>query len=306
MDDRITLLEWGYQDLFKEINWDFIHMKQHYNTIRDLGVNYEGMQSGDIVEFTTESESRPGLRHHVLVQLADLEKELQNPENSNIGDAVQKSVAGDLLVHCDCEAFLYYYQWQLLGMGAALMPIAQGNPKTKFDGDDVRAHPPNIKNPKRQGAVCKHVASVLKVFPFWWTTIAGELQRAGYDVARSTIEVPAEPQQPTAAPQGRPPQPGGPVWSPGRETPVSRTGVAVPTFPMGPDQQQQTALPDQSLVPGSQAQPEQPRQRRTPKKKKSKKKKASPKRRRPSRDRPTFPGIEPFESMVNKLLGING
>lgn len=299
MGDNTVLLEWGYRDLFDQIDWDFIHMRQHYDAIQQLGVTYEGMPATDVVEFSTPSESRPGLRHHVLIQLADLEEQLQNPENTNIGDAVRQAMSGDLLVHCDCEAFLYYYQWGLLSQGAALMPTAQGNPKTKYDGGDVRAHPPNKTNPKRQGSVCKHVANVLKVFPFWWNTIAGELQRAGYDVAPSTVEVPVEPQQPTAAPQGTQPQPGGPVWGPQRQTPASRSQVAFPTFPMTPTQQTATGLTQQQLI-GGEPQPEQPRQRRTPKKAKKK----APKRR--AQGRTTKPAGESFESMVNELLGITG
>jgi len=294
LNEMKTLLEWGYSDLWDEIDWNFIHMQQHYKAIQDMGVSYEGMPQSDVVEFSTPSESRPGLRHHVLIQLADLEEQLQNPENNNIGDAVRQAMSGDLLVHCDCEAFLYYYQWMLLSMGAALMPVAQGNPQTKFDGGDVRAHPPNVKNPKRQGAVCKHLGNVLKVFPFWWNTIAGELQQAGYDVAPSTVEVPVEPQQPAAAPDERQPQPGAaePVWAPSRQTPATRQGAMYPTFPMSPEQQAQDLDPNQVLVPGLE-EPEQPRQRRTPKKKKAKAKKKARKPRRRG---------ESFESMVDQLL----
>jgi hypothetical protein len=286
--DHELLLEMGYRDLFNEIDWNFIHMRQHYDAIQQLGVQYEGMPAADIVEFSTPSESRPGLRHHQLVQLVDLEEQLQNPQNNNIGDAVRQAMSGDLKVHCDCEAFLYYYQWMLLDKDAALMPISQGNPKTKYDGGDVRPHPPNKTNPGRKGAVCKHVANVLKVFPFWWNTIAGELQRAGYDVARSTVEVPAEPQQPTAAPQVRQPQPGRPQAQPRQEP-------GTLTFP---------ELAQQAVV-----EPEQPRQQavtRRPTKKKKRAKKR-PKGRQPRRVSPTFPEIgESFASMVDKLLGLTG
>jgi hypothetical protein len=292
--EKCQLLEWGYRDLWGEIDWDFIHMRDHYKAIQDMGVHYLGLVDGmpDMLHFKAPSESRPGLQHDVYVQLVDLEKELQNPENNNIGDAVRQAMSGDVLVHCDCEAFLYYYQWLLLSMGAAIMPTAQGNPPTKYDGGDVRAHPPNKKNPKRKGTVCKHLGNVLKVLPFWWTDIAGELQQAGYDVAPSTVEVPAEPQQPAVAPQVRQPQPGGPVVAPSRPTPVSRRGMMFPTFPMSPEQQAQDLEPGEILVPG--IEPEQPRQQRTPKKKKAKKAR-----------RPRQRG-ESFESMVNELLGMTG
>lgn len=292
-----TLLEWGYQDLWGQIDFQFIHMRDHYDAIQKLGVTYEGMSADDIVEFSTPSESRPGLRHHQLVQLVDLEKELANPQNRNIGDAVRAAMSGDLKIHCDCESWLMWgYQWMAINKDAALMPIAQGNPQTKYDGGDVRAHPPNIKNPGRRGSVCKHLGNVLKVFPFWWNTIAGELQERGFGPAPSTVEVPDEaPQeQPTAAssPERTQPKAKKKQAAPRRQRKVRD----VPTFT---DLAQQA---DEEPFP-------QPFQQRPKTKKKPKRKKQKyPKRRqpRPGEERPTFPGIgdslQSFSSMVDTLL----
>jgi len=278
-----TLLEWGYRDLWGQIDWDFIHMKSHYDAIQKMGVQYEGMPQDDIVEFSTESESRPGLRHHQLIQLVDLEKELQNPQNRNIGDAVRAAMSGDLKVHCDCEAALFYYQWMLLNKDAALMPIAQGNPKTKYDGGDVRPHPPNIKNPGRRGSVCKHLGNVLKVFPFWWNTIAGELQSRGFGPSASTVEVPARPAGGTPPPQ--PPAASTQAAQPGRQ-PV-RTA---------PAPQEQPTFSDMAKKAEEPVWPQQPFQQRP---KAKKRKKTSKKKKRPP---PGGGGGESFQAMVDRLL----
>lgn len=293
-----TLLEWGYRDLWGQIDWSFIHMKSHYDAIQSMGVQYEGMPADDIVEFSTESESRPGLRHHQLIQMVDLEKELQNPQNRNIGDAVRAAMSGDLLVHCDCEAHLFYYQWILLNKDAALMPIAQGNPKTKYDGGDVRPHPPNIKNPGRRGSVCKHLGNVLKVFPFWWSTIAGELQKRGFGPSASTVEVPAEPsrggEQPSRPSVAR--------------TPGTQQKVKQPRPVPQPEEPEEPTFPElvtQAVAPEQPFQ-QRPKTKRKPVTKKKKTKKRKPRQPRPGQERPTFPGIgeigDSFKSMVDKLL----
>jgi hypothetical protein len=236
--------------------------------------------------------------------MVDLEKELQNPQNRNIGDAVRAAMSGDLKVHCDCEAALFYYQWMLLDKDAALMPIAQGNPKTKYDGGDVRPHPPNIKNPGRRGSVCKHLGNVLKVFPFWWSTIAGELQSRGYGPRASTVEVPAEP-------AGGPPPPQPPAAS----TPVAR-----------PEPEEERPVFPQAVSPEQPFQQRPATKKKTTKKKRpkhrqprpgeerptypgisgqtKKKKKRKPRQPKPGEERPTYPGIsgESFQSMVDRLL----
>jgi hypothetical protein len=218
-----SLYEWGYTDLWKKIDWDFIHMRQHYDAIKQTGVEFEGLEN-DIAVFSAPSESHPGSRHKVMIQLVDLEKEIQNPQNTNIGDAVRAAMSNDLKVHCDCKAFLYWgYQYILTTLDAAMYDVGYGN-ADKWNYKKVTK--PQVyyrKNPKTgqqeidwgrtrnamlRGSVCKHLATVMKVFPFWWNTIAGQLQQAGIDVAPSTVEVPVVPQQPAAARQTRQPQQG--------------------------------------------------------------------------------------------------
>lgn len=297
-----TLLEWGYRDLWGQMDFGFHHLRQHYDAIQQMGVQYEGMPADDIVEFSAPSESRPGLRHHQLIQMVDLEKELQNPQNRNIGDAVRAAMSGDLKVHGDCEEFLYSYQWMLLDKDAALMPIAQGNPKTKYDGGDVRPHAPNIKNLGRRGSVCKHLGNVLKVFPFWWNTIAGELQKRGFGPSASTVEVPAEPSR-----GGEQPSRPSVARTPGAQQKADQPRVRSVPQPEEPEEPTFPELVTQAAVPEQPFQ-QRPKTKRKPvtKKKTKKRKPRKPRQPRPGQERPTFPGIgeigDSFKSMVNKLL----
>ena len=218
MNTSHKLLEYGYQDIFGGIDWSFINMKQHYDTIRDMGLEYKGLPYDDIVEFSADSEEHPSQdkqddenRHAVYIQMMDLEKELQNPAHNSVMDAVAAAVAGDLLVHCDCKAYLYWgYQYIADQLGFAMYDFGHGEgenwngkkvtePKIYYKTDpqtgkqvlDKR----RTRNYQQKGTVCKHIANALKVFPFWTTTIASELMKRGYTVEPSTIEVPVEPQQ---------------------------------------------------------------------------------------------------------------
>lgn len=239
MDESQTLLELSYKDMFNKIAWDFIHMQQHYEAIRKLGVSYEGAEF-DLLKFSTPSESRPGLRHKQWVQLTKLKQVLGDP-NYSIGDKVKIAMQGDLKVHCDCEAFLMWgYQFILLTSGAALLSYAKTNPETEYNGQDITAHPPDIRNPRRRGMVCKHLGNVIKVLPFWWNTIAGELQKAGYDLKPpSVVQVkarkpapapppPAPPAQAIQRPGSIPPQAPPPAPQQAPEQPVGRQAYIRP------------------------------------------------------------------------------
>lgn len=199
LEAEITrLLEVGYdtQQLWRGIDFSFIHMSQHFDAIRDMGVKYEATQY-DIVRFTTASESRPGqLRHQVWIQMAELGDVINDP-NYKMYDKIRMAMTASLRTHCDCEAFLYFgYKYILTQLDTAIEP---------------ENRPPKVRNPKMRGTVCKHIAAVLKVFPFWISTIVGELQKQGLDnyqaatVAVATREpAPAAAAEPAAAPQAQP------------------------------------------------------------------------------------------------------
>jgi len=204
------LLERGldYRQLHFGIDWNFIHMLQHFQAIRDMGVKYESTQF-DIVRFSTASESRPGLRHQVWIQMAELRDVIDDP-NYKMYDKVRLAMTSGLRVHCTCEAFKFFgYQYIMTQLDTALAP---------------ENRPPNIRNPRHRGTVCKHIAAVLKVFPFWIATVAGELKRQGFDnyqapVVSAPTREPVQPQEPVTA---------APAVSPGAVAEPALTQVTAP------------------------------------------------------------------------------
>ncbi len=99
--DPAKLLEFGYSDLWGGIDWDFIHMRNHYDAIQKLGVTYDGLAAFDISKFSTPSESRKGARQRQWVQMVDL-KDILDSNKYRLGDAVRLAMSGDLKVHCTC------------------------------------------------------------------------------------------------------------------------------------------------------------------------------------------------------------
>lgn len=204
----------GNRDLWQGIDWEFIRMRDHYNAIRAKGVQYKGVDF-DVVKFATPSESRPNMHHEQWIQMVDLRALLDDPEMS-LQDDVQLAMAGDLKVHCTCEAFTYFgYKYILTNLDSAIQP---------------ETRPPNVRNPKQRGSVCKHLAAVLKVFPFWWNTIASDLRKQGYgrdpsdpgDVAVAT-EIPAA-YQAMQFPKAE-------ITPPAEPTPIPRVGMRRGTLP---------------------------------------------------------------------------
>jgi len=84
----------------------------------------------------------------------------------NVAGTHNFALVAGVYVH-NCPAFKYWgYQYITTQLGAAVTP---------------EHRPPNVRNPQRKGDVCKHLALVLRVLPFWWNNIAGELAKQGYD-----------------------------------------------------------------------------------------------------------------------------
>lgn len=66
----------------------------------------------------------------------------------------------DVEVKCTCPAFQYWGSAYILSLAKY---------QAKYTDDETR--PPNIRNPRQYGAVCKHLDRVLKVLAFYNTTM---------------------------------------------------------------------------------------------------------------------------------------
>lgn len=67
----------------------------------------------------------------------------------------------DVEILCSCPAFQYY--------GPAYI-LSKDRYDAKYTRDELR--PPRKRNPKQYGAYCKHYANVMKVLPFYKSTLA--------------------------------------------------------------------------------------------------------------------------------------
>ena len=67
----------------------------------------------------------------------------------------------DIQAYCSCPAFQYWGPAYILSL-------------SKYDAKytDRETRPPRIRNPKQYGAYCKHYENVMKVLPFYKTTVA--------------------------------------------------------------------------------------------------------------------------------------
>jgi len=67
----------------------------------------------------------------------------------------------DLQVKCSCPAFQYWGPAYILSLG-------------RYDAKytDPENRPPRIRNPKQYGAYCKHLEAIMKVLPFYDSTMA--------------------------------------------------------------------------------------------------------------------------------------
>jgi hypothetical protein len=182
VEARRRLLEISGRDLWGGIDWDFIHMAQHFGAVQDLGTRYESTE-GDMIHFMTQSETTPGHEWRQWIRMTELKDVITDPDMS-LQDKVRLALSGDLQVHCNCPAFLYWgYQYITTQLGAAVSP---------------ENRPPDKKNPKRKGDVCKHLALVLRVLPFWWNNITSDLKKQGYDGYTKGGPPTTGPTQPTA------------------------------------------------------------------------------------------------------------
>jgi hypothetical protein len=177
--DRRMLAEFTARDILKGVDWDFISMRKHWADTRRRGVQYVPYNSsnprngsnGSYLFFKTPLSPRSINRGYTkdawyqTVQLQDLDEALRTPD-LNLQEKVNLAIAGELRVHCTCPAFNWWGYRYIV---------------TQLD-TEIYSQPikPDIRNPGRRGVICKHLATVLQVLPFWWSDISRDLKAQGY------------------------------------------------------------------------------------------------------------------------------
>lgn len=94
------------------------------------------------VYFSVSSGTIPGKRHIVILSSPFIKEDMDIRE-------IRKIIKNkDIKVACSCEAFLYWGYKYITYKNKA--------------GIDPESRPPNIRNPRQQGMLCKHILSVLR------------------------------------------------------------------------------------------------------------------------------------------------
>lgn len=198
-----VIYEYTYKDLRGGVDWDFINMQHHFQQTLDRGVQYVPYDpsnprqgsNGAFLFFKTPLSPRSKERGYTAdawyqtIELLDIQEALEL-EDTQWRDKVMLAIAGDLKVHCTCPAFNWWgYRYILTQLDAAIYP---------------QPIEPDERNPRRRGTICKHLAVVLRVLPFWWTNIAGDWRKQGFEEFGRVAE-PEEPEEePTEEPGDEP------------------------------------------------------------------------------------------------------
>lgn len=177
---RLLLHEFTSRDLIQGIDWNFISMRKHYDEARKRGVKYVPYDPGSPRKGTngqyiffrsplSPRSKRRGYRQdawYQTIRLMDF-KEAMAEKDLALRDQVNLAVSGDLQVHCTCPAFNWWgYRYIVAQLDTGLYP------------QETR---PNVRNPSQRGTVCKHLATVLRVLPFWMSDINRDLRLQGYE-----------------------------------------------------------------------------------------------------------------------------
>lgn len=121
-----------------------------------------------IITFHTKAATTPNVDHWVQeVNLVDMPEALKlDPQfkKYKLRDLVNLAVFGDIKCRCGCPAFLYWGYKYIMGQLDATI----GRKETRI---------PHIRNPKMEGAVCKHLMSVLNKLPFHISDITKDVRK---------------------------------------------------------------------------------------------------------------------------------
>lgn len=190
-----SVKEWTYKELIAgQDDPNFLRSAERVRQLRDYGTEYSDLR-GMSVFFRTYSseydENRTIWTQEIV--LLDLPEALQMRDLMLL-ERVRLAMKGDVLVRCDCPAFLYwgfaYILSQLDGVsdgqyyGGWSIP---GRPPTepgKYPEDPPGKPPYHIsthrRNWKQLNVMCKHLMFVGQVFPFHANSVTADLTKQGY------------------------------------------------------------------------------------------------------------------------------
>lgn len=175
--DLSILAEKARKEILKATDPSFIHHAQYTKELPKLnmsGVQYVSSGAVNVgrfkdyqVVFNTNSASFPGERaYNQKVVLLELRALIRNKKlKKTLREKVTQAINGDLLIGCQCDAYLYYgYKYINTELGTA-------HPEFK------ELRPPVERNPLERGIICKHLDLALRVLPFNISQITRDLRK---------------------------------------------------------------------------------------------------------------------------------
>lgn len=151
----------GYKQLLSEKQ--FLKVAMRAKALSQRGTFLYAIYYRDgVLYFKTRSATDEHIIYTQRVQLTAAS--FENIINAKTFRDVEKLVRdGDLKIHCNCPAFLYWgYKYMAWKGGYGL---------------EKEIRRPKIRNPYEQGYVCKHLYLVLQIFPFMTRAIASKFNR---------------------------------------------------------------------------------------------------------------------------------
>jgi len=169
-----ALVEFTRKEIIGGTDPTFIHHKFYTKDLPNAGgSHYQEIHKVQVannkhyeVVFRTDSRTFPGDDYLQKIILMDLNAMLRDKKSDlTFKDKVMYAInSGDLLVGCQCPAFLYW--------GYAYITTQLGIVHPEFK----EPRTPKVRNPQMRGIICKHLSLALQVLPFNASSITSDLK----------------------------------------------------------------------------------------------------------------------------------
>lgn len=197
------LLDWSYADLVAgQSDPNFLRSAERVRQLKAHGTRYVGLRGMNVYFQTFSSEYAQNRKIWTQeIMLLDLPETI-GMRDMLMKDRVRLAMRGDVLVRCNCPAFLY---WGFAYILSQIDGAAQGQ---YYGGWKIPGRPPTEpglypedRNPETGGkdgnppyyigrrrrnwmqlnTLCKHLMLVGQVFLGHWNSVVSDLKKQGYE-----------------------------------------------------------------------------------------------------------------------------
>lgn len=176
-EDGFLVLEAKREAVLKEVDPRFIRHQEHYDRLfkgekgkyaGGGGVSFDSVEVGDREvklkvkgSYEWVSKGRPKKTYNQTFSFPYMKSVLRGKKKGWRQKALDV-INGHIRVHCDCNAFRYFYNHVATNKGFALYP---------------EMRPAGVRNPSNRGAVCKHLHLAMRFLPSYWSQLASALRK---------------------------------------------------------------------------------------------------------------------------------